>query len=106
MWIVPRMGRPTVPGWASHSWLPTETKSVPSVPRWAQPLRAPDVDEAVSLGARVVLVDDGPPPLDHLPLDVDRARRGGVDDRLEARHVVRPADFLGELEHPDEHRRH
>ena len=35
-----------------------------------------------------------------------RARRGGVDDRLQRREVEAAALLLGQLEHPDEHRRH
>ena len=46
-----------------------------------QPLLGGDVGAADALGARVVLVDDRAPPLDHLALDRDRARRGGVDRR-------------------------
>ena len=38
--------------------------------------------------------------------DVDRARGRGVNDALQARHVVTVADIVGKLEHPDEHGRH
>ncbi len=53
-----------------------------------QPLLGVAVHEAVALGAGVVLVDDRAPPLDHLLLHRDRARRGGVDDGLQRRQVV------------------
>ena len=71
-----------------------------------EPLRGRDERGPDVLGARVVLVDDRPPPLDHLALDRDGARRSGVHDDLETRHVVALALFLRELEHSDEHRRH
>ena len=71
-----------------------------------EPLLAVAVDEPVALGAGVVLVDHRAEPLDHLLLDRDRARRGGVDDALQRRHVVAGADLGGQLEQADEHRRH
>ena len=57
------------------------------------------------LGAAVVLVKDGPPPFDHLALDLDRTGRRGVDDELEARDVVTRSGLGAQLQHPDEHRR-
>ncbi len=68
-----------------------------------EPLLAVAVAEAVALGAGVVLVDDGAPPLDHLVLDVDRARGRSVDAGDHRRHVVTVADLLGQLQHPHEH---
>ncbi len=53
----------------------------------------------------VVLVDDRPPPVDHLLLDLHRARRGGVHHPLEAGQVVRITNFLRKFQHPDEHHR-
>ena len=70
-----------------------------------QPLLRGDRGGADVLGARVVLVDDRAPPLDHLALDRDRARRGRVDHVLQARDVVALALLLRELQHADEHRR-
>ena len=54
----------------------------------------------------VVLVHDRAPPLDHLLLDGDRARRRGVDHHLQRGEVVPRAHLLGQLEHAHEHRRH
>src|SRR5579859_596528 len=45
--------------------------------RARQPGRAVDGRHAVALGAGVVLHQDGPPPVDHLLLDLDRARGRG-----------------------------
>ncbi len=69
-----------------------------------EPLFAVAVDEAVAFGAGVVLVDDRPPPVDHLALDLDRAGRRCVDADVERGGVVGVAGFLVELEHPNEHR--
>ena len=55
MCSLPSDGWPTEPLCASHSALSID-------------------GEAVALGAGVVLVDDRPPPVDHLLLDLDRAR--------------------------------
>ena len=70
----------------------------------SEPLFAVAVHEAVAFGTGVVLVDDRPPPVDHLALDLDRARRSGVDTDVERGGVVLVARFLVELEHPNEHR--
>ena len=48
-----------------------------------KPLFAVAVHEAVAFGAGVVLVDDRPPPVDHLALDLDRARRAAANADLE-----------------------
>ncbi len=74
--------------------------------RVGEPLLAVAPREAVGLGGAVVLDDLRAEPLDHVLLDLHRARRGGVDDRLERRQVVARADVVGQLEHPAEHRRH
>ena len=69
MWIGPSIDRPTEPGCASQS-------------------AAVDVRRARAFRCGVVLVDDRAPPLDHLALRLDRARRRGVDRDLLRRHVV------------------
>ena len=51
-------------------------------------------------------MDHRAPPVDHRPLDVDRARRRGVDRHPHRRHVVALAHLGRELEHPHEHGRH
>src|SRR5688500_16684389 len=48
-------------------------------PGTLEPGFAVDARGAVALGAGVVLVQDGSPPVDHLALDLDGAGRGGVD---------------------------
>ena len=53
--------------------------------------------EAHPFGGAVVLVDDRAPPIDHLLLDLHRAGRGGVHERLQRRHVVAPRHFVGSL---------
>ena len=81
------MGRPTVPGLVSQ-------------------VVAVDGRHPVALGAGVVLEQDGAPPGDHLLLDLDRARRGGVDGNPQAGHVVAVPGVLRQLQHPHEHGRH
>ena len=71
-----------------------------------QPLRRVEERDADGLGGRVVLVDHRAPPVDHRPLDVDRARRRGVDRHPHRRHVVALAHLGRQLEHPHEHGRH
>ncbi len=71
-----------------------------------EPLVGADDGSRETLCAPVVLVDDRAEPVHHLVFDVDRARGRGVDDALQARHVVTVADIVGKLEHPDEHGRH
>ena len=78
----------------------------PDRPWVLEPLLGADVGGAVALGTRVVLREDRPPPVDHPPLDLDRARGGGVDGALVAGEVVPLADLFRELQHADEHRRH
>ena len=78
----------------------------PTEPALGQPGAAVDGRHAVALGAGVVLQQDGAPPVDHLLLDLDRARRGGVDGDPQAGDVVLVAGGLRQLQHPDEHRRH
>jgi hypothetical protein len=57
----------------------------------------------MSSGARVVLVDDRAPPLQHLALDGHRAGRGGVDREAQAGGVVAGPLGLGQAQHADEH---
>ena len=70
-----------------------------------QPLLRADRHVSGRLGGGVVLVDDRAEPVDHLPLDLDRARRGAVRDGAQAADVVAAADRLGQPQQPDEHRR-
>ena len=72
----------------------------------AEPLLAVAHRETEEFGSAVVLEQDRPPPVDHLLLDLHRARRRGVDRDLKRRHVVFLAHRLGKLEHAPEHRRH
>ena len=71
-----------------------------------EPVGAVDERRAHALGRGVVLVDDRAPPLDHLALHLDRARRGRVDRDLLRRQVVAGAHLVGQLQHAHEHRRH
>ena len=61
---------------------------------------------AAALGRAVVLPDHRAPPVEHLALHVDRARRRGVDRPPHRRHVVLRLHVVGELQHPVELRRH
>ncbi len=72
--------------------------------RLAQPFLRADLD-AAAFGAPVELVEDGAPPLDHRPLDLDRDRRRAVADEGERREVVAAADFGRQAQQPDEMRR-
>ena len=71
-----------------------------------EPLLRVAGDEAVALGAGVVLVEHRPPPVDHLLLDLDRAGRRGVDRAAQRVVAVAQAHFGRELQHAHEHRRH
>ena len=70
-----------------------------------QPVLCGDQRRADRLGGGVVLVDDRPPPVHHLLLDLDRARRRGMHHAIEAGDVVRIAHGFRQFQHPDEHRR-
>ena len=59
--------------------------------------------QAHPLRARVVLVHDRSPPLDHATLDLGSARCRSMDHGAQRRHVVTGTDLVGQLEHPDEH---
>jgi hypothetical protein len=74
--------------------------------RVLQPLLRRDAAEAVVLGARVVLVDDRSPPVEHALLDLHRAGGGGMHRHLHRRQVVPQANVVGQLEQAHEHRRH
>jgi len=69
------------------------------------PVGGLDPGHPVAFGAGIILVDDGPPPFDHLLLDRDRARRGGVDGELQAGDVILLAHLRRELQHLHEHGR-
>ncbi len=71
-----------------------------------EPVLGRDVGAADVLGARVVLVDDRAPPVQHLALDGHGARRGGVHDEVQARQVVAGPLGRGQAEQAHEHRRH
>ena len=70
-----------------------------------QPFVGGDQRRADRLRGRVVLVDDRSPPVDHLLLDLDRARRGRVHHALQAGQVVRIAHGLRQFQHAGEHHR-
>src|SRR6202035_1771820 len=59
---------------------PHRAQEGPADGTWpGEPGGAVDRRDAIALGACVVLEQAGPPPVDHLPLDLFRARRRGVD---------------------------
>ena len=70
-----------------------------------QPVLGGDQGRTDGLRGGVVLVDDRPPPVDHLLLDLHRARRRRVHDPLQTGHVVRIAHGLRQFQHPGEHHR-
>ena len=71
-----------------------------------EPIGRGDVGAARAFGCGVVLVDDRTPPVEHLALGLDAARRGRVQRDLHRRQVVLRARLLGQLQHAHEHRRH
>ena len=71
-----------------------------------QPVRTVDEGRARPFGARIVLVENRPPPVDHLALDLHRAGRGGVDGDPQAGDVEGPAGLFRQLEHAHEHGGH
>ena len=71
-----------------------------------QPVLGLDQRHADPFRPGVIFVDDRAPPFDHLALDRNGARRGGVECALVAGQVVAGAKFGIELEHPDEMRGH
>ena len=72
----------------------------------SKPRFAVAVDEPVSFGAGVVLVDHRSEPLDHRLFGRSWARRRSVDDVLQRRHVALGSGRLVKLQHPHEHGRH
>ena len=70
-----------------------------------QGLLGGDPGHAHALGARVVLVDDRAPPLDHPALHFGSARRRRVHHRAQRGHVVLRPHLVGQLEHAHEHGR-
>ena len=75
-------------------------------PGMGQPRLAVAVDEAVALGAGVVLVEHGSPPGDHLLLHLHGARRGRMHRDPQRAQVVPLPHLVRQLQHPHEHRRH
>ena len=71
-----------------------------------QPLVAGDQRQEAALGAAVVLRHDRPPPGEHVPLDLVRARGGSVEHGGQARPVEGLPHLLGKLEHADHLGRH
>ncbi len=71
-----------------------------------QPFLAVAGGEAQSLGRAVVLVNDGPPPRDHVALHLQGTGRGRMDRDFERRKVIARAHRLGQLQHAREHGRH
>ena len=68
-----------------------------------KPLPWCDAAKAVVLGTGVVLVNNGPPPVEHTSFDVNRARSGRMHRHLHRRQVVARTYFLRQLEHTHEH---
>ena len=71
-----------------------------------QPVLRDDQRRPDRLRGGVVLIDDRPPPVHHLLLDLDGARRGRMHRALQAGQVVLVADWLGKFQHAGEHHRH
>ena len=71
-----------------------------------QPLFAVAGREAQALGGAVVLLNDRPPPLDHLLLHLHRTGCGGVDNHFERREIVGRARCFGQFQQATEHGRH
>ena len=63
-------------------------------------------DRAASLGGRVILVNARPPPVEHRPLEADRARRRGVNQPSHGRDVIALPGALRQRQHPLEMGRH
>ena len=80
-------------------------QAVPTEPGPGEPLLRGD-DAAAAFRRRVVLGHHRPPPVEHPPLDLGRARRGGVDHAPQRADVVPGADRLGQRQQPPELRRH
>src|SRR3546814_12331542 len=53
-----------------------------------EPLLRSDEGRAIAFGPAIIFIDDRPQPLDHPVLDLDRTRRGGVDDLLQRGQVM------------------
>ena len=78
----------------------------PTRARVLEPLLARDAARRADLAGAVGVREDRPPPLDHRPLDVDRARGAGVGDQLHRRHVVLRPDVVRQRQQPHEVGRH
>ena len=88
-----KYSRPSVPGGTSLSSSSTTMArnggtARPTDPGCSQPLRARDGARRADLGGAVGVLQHRPEPLDHLSLDVDRARRAGVGHEPQRAHVV------------------
>src|SRR6516165_12207070 len=71
-----------------------------------QPLVAIAEYQAKAFGGGIELVNDRPPPLDHLLLDLRRTWRRAMDRGFQRRQIVAQPRLLGELQHARKHRRH
>src|SRR3546814_13151670 len=60
-----------------------------------EPLLRSDEGRAIAFGPAIIFIDDRPQPLDHPVLDLDRTRRGGVDDLLQRGQVMTLAPRVG-----------
>ena len=71
-----------------------------------QPLSAVAGSKSHGFRCAVILMDDGPPPGNHLLLDLRRAGCGGMHGDLQRRQVVLGAHIHRQLQHAVEHGRH
>ena len=62
-----------------------------------QPFLRVELDEPIAFGACVILINYLTPPLDHLLLDRNRARRGGMNGNFQTTDIVLQAGLFGQF---------
>src|SRR5262249_39692559 len=68
-----------------------------------QPIRRIDHDETIAFAAGIIFVNDWPPPLYHLLLDVDSTGRGRMDRTAMRGQLVLAFYRFGQAQQPHEH---
>src|SRR5690606_30050641 len=77
----------------------------PDRPGALEPLLRRDEGRPIAFRSAIIFIDDRSEPFNHPALDLDRARRRGMDDLLKRGQIVTRTHILWQREHPHKHRR-